>query len=57
MSEEIKKLQEHIQTVNMQLDNARKRYDWNAYENLFAKKIDFTLELRRLQGSLNKNLS
>lgn len=57
MIEEIKKLQEHIQTVNMQLDNARKRYDWIAYENLFAKKIDFTLELRRLQGNLNKNLS
>jgi hypothetical protein len=55
--EEIKVLQEQIQILNMRLDSARKRYDWMAYENIFAEKIDKALELRRLQGNLNRNLS
>lgn len=53
----VKELQEEIQTLNMRLERARNRYDWNAYENLFAEKIDKTLEMTRLKGTLNMNLS
>ena len=55
--EKVKVLQEEIQTLNMRLDSARKRYDWNAYETLFAEKIDKTLELTQLKGNLNMDLS
>jgi len=52
----VKSLQEEIQTLNMRLEKARNRYDWNAYENLFAEKINKTLELTRLKGTLNMSL-
>lgn len=52
----IKELQEEIQTLNMRLERARNRYDWNAYESLFAEKIDKSLEMSRLKGILNMNL-
>ena len=53
----VKELQEEIQTLNMRLERARNRYDWNAYESLFAEKIDKSLEMSRLKGTLNMNLS
>ena len=52
----VKELQEEIQTLNMRLERARNRYDWNAYESLFAEKIDKSLEMSRLKGILNMNL-
>jgi multidrug resistance efflux pump len=52
IEEQIKKHQEKIQQLNHLLDQARKRYDWNAYENIFQEKTILAVELRQLQNNL-----
>jgi len=58
MTEElIKQHQERIQSLNHLLEEARKRYDWVAYEKIFQEKTTLVVELRELQVSLNKTLT
>ena len=52
IEEQIKKHQEKINQLNHLLDEARKRYDWNAYENIFQEKTILAVELRQLQNNL-----
>jgi hypothetical protein len=54
IEEQIKKHQEKIQQLNHLLDEARKRYDWNAYENIFQEKTILAVELRQLQSNLTQ---